>query len=315
LMPFECTLCGLCAAVCPVHLDPSQMFLTFRQVAVLQGKGDFKEHTGLLRYEKIGISSRFSWYPPADRHEVVLFPGCALSGTRPDNVMKLYELLRKQLPGLGIVLDCCGKPSHDLGRMADFSSHFRKMNDTFMRRGIRHILVACPSCHATFKTYSRDIAVSTVYEVLQQCWDPPPATVSGTVAIHDPCTHRFDRAIQNAVRGIVSQCGLTIKEMRHHGRETLCCGEGGAARFITPRYAEKWKKQIEQDSAGRKIITYCAGCVDRLGCKSALHVIDLLFAPEEALSEKIRTARPPFRFGSRLMLRHSLARIAAERTG
>jgi Fe-S oxidoreductase len=157
--------------------------------------------------------------------------------------------------------------------------------------------------------------VKAVYEVLQQCWEPPPATVSGTVAIHDPCSHRFDRAVQDAVRSIVSQCGLTIEEMRHHGRETLCCGEGGASRFITPRYAAIWKKQIKQDSGGRKIITYCAGCVDLLGRKSALHVIDLLFEPEEALSGKVKIARPPFTYRNRLMLRHSLSRSAAGRKG
>jgi len=39
MMPFECSLCGLCAAVCPVHLDPAQMFLAFRQAAVLKGLG------------------------------------------------------------------------------------------------------------------------------------------------------------------------------------------------------------------------------------------------------------------------------------
>jgi len=30
-MPFECSLCGLCAAVCPEKIDPTELFLEMRR--------------------------------------------------------------------------------------------------------------------------------------------------------------------------------------------------------------------------------------------------------------------------------------------
>jgi len=46
-----------------------------------------------------------------------------------------------------------------------------------------------------------------------------------------------------------------------------------------------------------------------------VHVLDLLFEPSEALSGKVKIARPPLTYGNRLMLRYSLSRSAAEREG
>ncbi|MBI4793109.1 MAG: 4Fe-4S dicluster domain-containing protein, partial [Deltaproteobacteria bacterium] len=43
LMPFECSLCQLCAAVCPVKINPAAMFLEMRREAVDRGVQDFAD--------------------------------------------------------------------------------------------------------------------------------------------------------------------------------------------------------------------------------------------------------------------------------
>jgi heterodisulfide reductase subunit C len=55
-MPFECSLCQLCAAVCPVEINPARMFLEMRRHMVKNGNVDFPEHKGILAYEKRGTS-------------------------------------------------------------------------------------------------------------------------------------------------------------------------------------------------------------------------------------------------------------------
>ncbi|MCI5127525.1 MAG: (Fe-S)-binding protein, partial [Candidatus Electrothrix sp. AUS3] len=35
-MPFECSLCGLCRAICPAKINPAAMVLEMRREAVLQ---------------------------------------------------------------------------------------------------------------------------------------------------------------------------------------------------------------------------------------------------------------------------------------
>ncbi|TFG35946.1 MAG: hypothetical protein E4H45_02165 [Nitrospirales bacterium] len=61
-MPFECSLCQLCAAVCPVKINPALMFLEMRRETVKSGSGDYHEHAVILGYEKRGTTKRFSIY-------------------------------------------------------------------------------------------------------------------------------------------------------------------------------------------------------------------------------------------------------------
>lgn len=42
-MPFECSLCQLCAAVCPVKINPASMFFEMRRETVRRGNGDYPE--------------------------------------------------------------------------------------------------------------------------------------------------------------------------------------------------------------------------------------------------------------------------------
>jgi L-lactate utilization protein LutB len=59
-MVFECSLCGLCTAVCPVDIDPAGMFLEMRRAVVQQGGGNYPEHSVILGYEKRGTSRRYT---------------------------------------------------------------------------------------------------------------------------------------------------------------------------------------------------------------------------------------------------------------
>lgn len=86
---FECSLCGLCAAICPQKLDPSALFLKFRQEAVQTGKNKLEAYRGILDYERKGCSKRFSFYSLPDQCDTIFFPGCTLPGTRPKNTFKL----------------------------------------------------------------------------------------------------------------------------------------------------------------------------------------------------------------------------------
>ena len=45
-MPFECSLCGLCASVCPEKINPAAMFLEMRREKLRLSPGDYPEHAG-----------------------------------------------------------------------------------------------------------------------------------------------------------------------------------------------------------------------------------------------------------------------------
>ncbi|MHC1745504.1 MAG: (Fe-S)-binding protein [Syntrophobacteraceae bacterium] len=307
---FECSLCGLCAAVCPKDLNAGAMALDLRRKLVLRGKGVVRAHGRLLAYERRGSSSRFAHHRVPPGCDTVVFPGCALAGTRSRKVFQLYDLLGQVVPDLGIVLDCCTKPSHDLGRMDHFLQTFGVLRESLLKRGVRRVLTACPSCHDVFQRYGGDLSVQTVYEVLAEREMISSHTLSGVVTIHDPCATRFEGAVHEAVRGVVTGLGLTVREMKHRGRKTLCCGEGGAAHFIAPELPAQWAAVRLEESQGLPVITYCAGCVDRLGRTLPMaHVLDLLFEPERALTGKVSASRAPFTYWRRLQLKKRLKQL------
>ncbi|MDH3328117.1 MAG: (Fe-S)-binding protein [Desulfobulbaceae bacterium] len=307
---FACSLCSLCTAVCPKDIDPALMFHALRAEGRSAGHGEFTEHKGILAYERWGISSFFSWYGLPQECDTVFFPGCAMLGSRSRRVRQIYEHLRQSIPTLGLVLDCCTKPSHDLGRAEFFEKTFGAMRKSLTASGVQTVLVACPSCYRVWQDYGEDITVRTIYEQFAESGVPEKGRFAETVTIHDPCAIRSETKIHRTVRELVAGMGIEISEMKHHGRRTVCCGEGGAACYTVPGFAANWTKIRAQESGDKHILTYCAGCTNFLGrlCRTD-HVTDFLFEPERTLAGKIRVTRSPMTWLKRLLLKRILPRI------
>jgi Fe-S oxidoreductase/uncharacterized membrane protein YdjX (TVP38/TMEM64 family) len=319
-MAFECSLCELCAAVCPVDIHPADMFLEMRREAVRSGHGDLSEHKAILAYEKRGTSKHYTYYALPKGCDTVFFPGCTLPGTRPDTTWSLFEHLRKTVPSLGIVLDCCTKPSHDLGRDDYFTAMFAEMRDFLVNHGILNVIVACPYCYKIFSTYGGKLSVKMVYEFLDQDDLPTDKKLSATITVHDPCAVRYESSIHAAVRDLCTRQGLSCDEMPHHKEKTLCCGEGGSVGFVSPELAKKWAALRKGETNDNRIITYCAGCANFLGVVTPTsHVLDLLFQPEATLAGKAKVSKAPWTYLNRLRLKKRLknavdAAITRERT-
>ncbi|MEW6585796.1 MAG: VTT domain-containing protein [Nitrospirota bacterium] len=306
-MPFECSLCGLCAAVCPVGIDPARMFLEMRREAVRRGVDSFPEHKGIIGYEKRGTSKRYTFYTLPARCDTVFSPGCTLTGTRPDKVLKLYDHMKKTIPTLGIVLDCCTKPSHDLGREKFFGEMFQEMKNYLFGHGVRHVIVACPNCYKVFKKHAGELEVSTVYEFMAVHGLPETGRACGTVSVHDPCALRFEEPIHAAIRDMIVKKGLTVEEMPHSGTKTVCCGEGGSVGCLAPDLARNWGQTRKKETNGNRIITYCAGCANSLGSLApTTHIVDLVFEPSAAMSGDVKVSKAPFTYLNRLNLKKHL---------
>lgn len=316
---FECSLCGLCSTVCPEGLDPGGLFLEMRREAVDRGFGEYAEHKPLLTYEKLGTSRRFSLYRLPKGCRTIFFPGCSLSGTRPEGVNRVFARLRQADPAVGIVFDCCLKPSHSLGREQYVATMFAEMNVWLLEQGVAEVLVACPNCQTMFDNLGQGLKVRTVWELLAESGLQPEAA-AGTVTVHDPCVIRNAGPVHQAVRTLLKRQGLTIEEMPHCGRNTVCCGKGGAVDMLNPELAASWGELRKKEAAGRRIITYCAGCVQSLGAQTPTsHLVDMLFAPERALAGRKKGAGAPFTYLSRLLLKRSYNRkegfvVTRERT-
>ena len=313
-LPFLCSLCDLCTAVCPMELTPGKMFLEMRREAVARGAAPLGEHKGIMAYENRGVSARYSWYSLPKDCTCVFFPGCTFSGTRMDTTIALYAHLRAKIPNMGIVLDCCTKPSHDLGRSDYFDAMFGEMKTWLMDQGINEIMVVCPNCHKVFKTYGTPLKVTSVYEFLVEkglpSGDLKTCGISGdfkTTTIHDPCVLRHEPAIQQAVRKLAATGPFTMTEMPHSKAETLCCGEGGTVGAVSPKFSEAWSDLRKAETGSRRLLTYCAGCAGMLNRKIPTdHILDAVFFPEAVVAGKRKTTPPPFTYLNRLRLKRHL---------
>ncbi|MBF0572851.1 MAG: VTT domain-containing protein [Desulfamplus sp.] len=335
---YQCSLCGLCSAVCPVKLSPDKMFLEMRREAVNFSIAPLPQHKPIIAYEKKGTSKRYSWYSLPDGCKTALFPGCTFTGTRPDSTLALYDSLKTKDPTLGIVLDCCCKPSHDLGRSLFFNEMFGEMKTWLFEHGVETIIVLCPNCYKVFKNYGSPLQVVSVYEHLlqhdlvstvlnkfpaksnfspiesmnssQPCGRLNKLTKKEALfSIHDPCVLRNEPEIQNSIRELVKAAGFTIKEMPHNKRKTICCGEGGSVGFVCPQFASNWGeiRKKEAEDIDSNILAYCAGCTGVLNKKIPTHhVIDALFYPEAVVSGTRKVSKAPFTYINRIRLKSNL---------
>ncbi|MEJ2058392.1 MAG: (Fe-S)-binding protein, partial [Desulfofustis sp.] len=255
---YSCSLCGLCDVFCPEGLRPSEMFRQMRCRLVEEGRGPLKQHRRILAYEKRGLSKLFSLEMLPRNCRTVFFPGCALAGCGHQLVDRLFQLLNKHIEDLGIVLNCCTKPSYDLGRAAFFEERFSALKNHLRARGVNTVLTACPSCHQIFSRYAAGLEIKTVYEVLADTIDGHPDTIieeemRAGMTIHDPCAIRFDQTVQKSVRALATQLGCDVREMKHSRKKTFCCGEGGAASWVAPKITEQWSLKRKSESGAAPV--------------------------------------------------------------
>lgn len=302
---FLCSMCGLCGSVCPELLDPMEMLYSLRVKQVLSGAAPYPAHRGLLDYERRGVSPRYTFYSLPEGARRVFFPGCTLPGIRPHVTYNLLELLNNCGNTTGIVLDCCAKPSQLLGRVARFEAFMREMVNFLARNRVEELLFACPNCFVTFREFGAGFRLRTVYEAIgDHGMILPKLPQNATVAIHDPCVLRDEPGVHRAVRGLAARLGLNVEEMDHSGENAICCGEGGGAGFVSGELAGRWRQKRVEESGGKRILTYCAGCMTSLGRETnCLHILDLVAG--KGLDRHL-IPRAPFTYLNRLRLKRWL---------
>jgi NADPH-dependent glutamate synthase beta subunit-like oxidoreductase len=278
----SCTLCGLCAAVCPEQLAMGDVCLSARQSMTAQGKMPPSHHDFALRdmaFSRSDACTLARHQPGFERSAVLFYPGCQLAASSPEQVARLYAHLCDSIDGgVGLMLDCCGAPAQWAGRQDLFAETRAAFSAEWQRLGQPPVVTACSSCFRMFADHQPEVPVQSLWSLLERVGLPVGAAPSlGTLAIHDPCTTRNEKGIQASVRGLLGQRGVTAVELDGPGL-TTCCGFGGLASFANAAVTDKIvDRRIGQSEAD--YLTYCAMCRDNFARrgKRAVHVLDLLF--------------------------------------
>ena len=313
-MVYSCNICSLCAEVCPVDLDTGAMLLAARQEAVRQGVGPLPAHKPIVSYYRAGVGETFTLAmsePGRQRSKRLFFTGCSLPAVSPRNTLAVYDELRRNYPGTGVLMYCCGAPAELIGMESEFERTCQAILAHAERLGAEELIAACPDCAHTLKSGLPGLKVKTVWEALAGRWSPPARSAGARVAIHDSCKAHHDPAVHDGVRALVAGAGAVIEDVVYAREKARCCGAGGMIYPVDPKLSQRIT-QRRADESPLPMVTYCAGCRSALASrgKETIHILDFLLNEGDLMAVARRKPTGSLaRYANRLRTKWALRRL------
>ena len=257
---WACTSCGACVDICPVGNEPMFDIFDIRRDQVLV-QSDFPAElqgafNGMERQSnpwQQSANDRFNWakglefpVPTVDENpdfEILYWVGCAAS--YDPRAQLTARALVKVLHTAGVNFAVLGKQeacTGDVARRAgnEFlysemaSANVEVLNEVAPPR----IVVTCPHCfHNIGKEYHQfggNYEVVHHTELIDELIDAGRIPLSArpsqqpNVTFHDPCYLGRHNDVTEAPRSILNELNGSLIEMPRHGRNSFCCGAGGA---------------------------------------------------------------------------------------
>jgi glutamate synthase (NADPH/NADH) small chain len=295
----SCSLCGLCEAVCPEDFAMQDLCLQARRAMVQKGKMPPSAHEFALLDMQFSNSDRFALArhePGKTSSEQVFFPGCQLSASSPKQVQRLYDYLRRILPGgVGLMLGCCSAPASWAGQDNLYQAELARWRGQWEHLGCPQVILACSTCFQMLKPHLPGDKIVSLWQILESHGLPeglPAPIVSGELAVHDPCTTRQEIGFQTSVRRLLDKLACSVEELPLNREFTECCGFGGLMQNANPELAKAVVRRRAAASE-KDYVTYCAVCRDNLAAvgKRVVHLLDLIL-PEESREDPADRPRP-----------------------
>lgn len=292
-LAYHCFLCGRCTEVCPMGIDGREEILNIRREQSRENKG----LPGEKGYEMLLMEKKdylFRNYRNAVRANVgkttrstseksVLFPGCNFPSFYPKTTKKVVELL-KEIAGMGVVYDCCGKPVAELGMEKQEEKIIHGIEERLTKHGITELVTMCPNCYHFLKP-RLSIRVANIYEKLQEL--ELGSQIPGGASIFMPCPDREMHDWLDSIHPFFREECTVLQSVQ-------CCGLGGCAGMKEPELArgmaERLAKEMTVNQAGGRgigsdvLYTYCGSCsgnLSRNGCKNVQHVLSEILGVHE----------------------------------
>ena len=214
---------------------------------------------------------------------VLFLPGCTLANECPDLVRAAADWLTGQGDDVALRLQCCGAPLAEMGLKERAKRYIDRLRQMIRGSGASRVITSCPACHDMLikNDIGRDMEVYSLFQLMAESGLKAPVIVSGKVTLHDSCFGRKGN-IGGYVRVLLKD--YDIKEMKHHGRKTLCCGSGGVVPMVDPEIcSERSRRRLEEmEETGTNVcVTYCMACTQRLATNvpegKIRHILELVF--------------------------------------
>ncbi len=268
---WACTACGHCIEVCPVGNTPMLDILDIRRDQVLMASAFPEELKGaFVGMERTGnpwqsTESRLEWasalpfpVPTVQEnpdYEYLLWVGCA--GAFNPDAQKTVRALATVMQEAGVSFAILGEQESctgDSARRAGNEYLFWEMAQaniaTLNAAGAneKRIVTSCPHCFTTIGREYGELGGS--YEIFHHTQLIADLIGRGKLSLnngqlegvvfHDPCYLGRQNGIVQAPRDVLAAAGATLLEMDKNGKDSFCCGAGGA---------QYWKEEEHGDAA------------------------------------------------------------------
>ena len=287
---WACTTCGACAEVCPVGNEPFIDIMDIRRSQVLmESRFPNQLQTAFRGMERNGnpwqmANDRLEWAQPLDfpvptaeenpGFEVLYWVGCAAAfdPRAQETARALVTVLHHagvNFAVLGNQEGCTGDVARRAGNEYLFYEMANANIETLNAVQPKKIITACPHCLHTLKAEYPDYGGN--FEVVHHTQFINELVGQGRLKLnkgkmdqatfHDPCYLGRHNGVYDAPRDALSRAGATLLEMERSGRNSFCCGAGGAQMWKEEEHgteAVNLNRYKEAQATGAK--TLAVGC-------------------------------------------------------
>ena len=258
---WACTTCHACVEACPIYIDHVPKLTDARRhlmmermefdssvedtvmplMATIENLESDSNPYGLPSHER-GDWAEGLDVKVAEPAEYIYFAGCAASFDERNKKVARDTISIMKEAGLdvgilGMQEGCSGDAARRAGNEYLFQMLAETNLATFEEIGVKKVVASCPHCFHTlgkeYKDYGgEDIEVmhhSQLINHLQQEGKLPEPAHDGSVTYHDPCYLGRIGGELDAPRDAIG--GVDV-EVARHGKDSFCCGAGGAQMWM-----------------------------------------------------------------------------------
>jgi len=288
-MIWDCVTCGACVQACPVSIEHVDHIVDLRRHLVMVDSSFPAEAEPMLRDVERASNpwgkpqtERAAWAeelgvrvlePGEPAPEYLYWVGCAASFDErakksAESTAKLLQRAGVDFAVLGPRESCTGDPARRMGNEYVFQSFAEQNVSTLNESGVTKIVASCPHCFNTLANEYGDFGGS--YEVVHHSeyladlvrdGRLQPTASDKQITYHDSCYLARHNDVHSAPRELVAAVGTPV-EMERSGKQTFCCGAGGAHMWMEERGSAINEERVREaaETGAETLAVACPFC-------------------------------------------------------